>query len=59
MSLIRSRPNYRGCGISARVTPVVVINIPFGRDNHQDATLEQERDQTISGVSNYFLWAVV
>lgn len=41
-----------------RVTPVVVINIPFGRDNHQDATLEQERDQTISGVGNIgYLWS--
>ena len=41
-----------------RVTPVVVINIPFGRDNHQDATLEQERDQTVSGVEDIgFLWA--
>ena len=40
------------------VTPAAVINIPFGRDNHQDETLEIERDQTISGVANIgFLWS--
>lgn len=41
-----------------RVSPVIVINIPFGRDNHQDSTLEEERDQTISGVADIkFLWS--
>ena len=41
-----------------RVTPVIVLNIPFGRDNHQDETLEMERDQTISGTANLaFLWS--
>lgn len=33
------------------ISPVITVNIPFGGDNHQDAGLIRERDQTISGVS--------
>ena len=32
-----------------KVAPVITINIPFGQDNHQDATLEVEAEQTVSG----------
>ena len=28
------------------VSPVITINIPFGRDNHQDTTLEVESQET-------------
>lgn len=36
---------------SLRVSPVITINIPFGRDNHQDSTLEVEAEQTRSGIA--------
>ena len=37
--------------------PVIVISIPFGRDNHQDSDLSIEAEQTTSGVANIgFLW---
>ncbi|MEL6186797.1 MAG: DUF1501 domain-containing protein [Myxococcota bacterium] len=32
------------------VTPVVTVNVPFGGDNHQDDSLEQEADEHASGV---------
>ncbi|MGC6416015.1 MAG: DUF1501 domain-containing protein [Bradymonadia bacterium] len=34
------------------VAPAIIINIPFGRDNHQDSTLEAEADQTRRGVAS-------
>jgi len=37
--------------IQMNVTPVVAINIPFGRDNHSDAALKNETAQHISGVA--------
>ncbi len=37
------------------VAPVIVINIPFGRDNHQDSDLQVEADQTTRGVGNLAL----
>src|SRR5262249_48643813 len=37
--------------IRMNVTPVVGINIPFGRDNHVDPGLQTEMAQTISGVA--------
>ncbi|HKP59504.1 MAG TPA: DUF1501 domain-containing protein [Polyangiales bacterium] len=36
--------------ISANVTPVVTIRIPFGGDNHSDQDLQTEVTQTVSGV---------
>jgi hypothetical protein len=36
--------------ISANVTPVVTMHIPFGGDNHTDQDLQAEADQTVSGV---------
>lgn len=36
--------------ISANVTPVVSVHIPFGGDNHSDQNLQAEADQTVSGV---------
>ena len=33
------------------VAPVIVLNIPFGRDNHQDSTLETEAVQTTRGIN--------
>lgn len=33
------------------IAPVITINIPFGRDNHQDTTLEVESLETQSGVA--------
>lgn len=36
--------------ISANVTPVVSMHIPFGGDNHSDQNLQAEADQTVSGV---------
>ncbi|WP_394825435.1 DUF1501 domain-containing protein [Pendulispora albinea] len=38
--------------IAMNVTPVVVIRIPFGEDNHADFNLLKESEQTISGVSH-------
>lgn len=35
-----------------RVSPVIVIQIPFGRDNHQDSTLEIEDAETRRGVAS-------
>jgi hypothetical protein len=37
--------------ISANVTPVVTMHIPFGGDNHNDSNLQAEADQTVSGVT--------
>ena len=34
--------------ISANVTPVVTMHIPFGGDNHNDSDLQAEADQTVS-----------
>lgn len=34
------------------VSPVIVIQIPFGRDNHQDSTLETEDAETRRGVAS-------
>ncbi len=36
--------------ISANVTPVVTMRIPFGGDNHTDQDLQNEADQHVSGV---------
>src|SRR6185369_1115753 len=36
--------------ISANVTPVVTMHIPFGGDNHSDQDLQAEADQHVSGV---------
>jgi hypothetical protein len=36
-----------------KVSPVVAITIPFGGDNHKDANLVKERDETISGVGTW------
>jgi hypothetical protein len=36
--------------ISANVTPVVTVHVPFGGDNHSDQNLQAEADQTVSGV---------
>jgi hypothetical protein len=37
--------------VQMNVTPVIAIHIPFGGDNHNDAGLENETRQTISGVA--------
>lgn len=37
--------------IQMNVTPVIAIHIPFGGDNHTDAGLARETQQTISGVA--------
>ena len=37
--------------IAANVTPVVTMHIAFGGDNHTDANLQNEADQTVSGVA--------
>jgi hypothetical protein len=37
--------------IQMKVTPVVVIHIPFGGDNHFDPALQTEAAQTVSGVA--------
>ncbi|MCU1277285.1 MAG: hypothetical protein JWM53_831, partial [bacterium] len=37
--------------VQMRVTPVVAIHIPFGGDNHHDASLATETTQTLSGVA--------
>lgn len=36
--------------ISANVTPVVTVRVPFGGDNHTDGDLQAEADQHTSGV---------
>lgn len=37
--------------IKMKVSPVVVLSIPFGGDNHSDANLDNEVDETVSGVA--------
>ena len=37
--------------IKMKVSPVVVMHIPFGGDNHADAGLENEAKETVSGVA--------
>jgi len=37
--------------IKMKVSPVVVLSIPFGGDNHSDANLDHEVDETVSGVA--------
>jgi hypothetical protein len=37
--------------IAANVTPVVTMHIAFGGDNHTDSNLQNEADQTVSGVT--------
>lgn len=37
--------------IKMKVSPVVVLHIPFGGDNHSDRGLEDETEQTIRGVA--------
>ena len=36
--------------ISANVTPVVTVRIPFGGDNHSDSNLQNEVDEHVTGV---------
>ena len=36
--------------ILMKISPVVTLHIPFGGDNHNDAELAKEQEQTISGV---------
>jgi hypothetical protein len=38
--------------IQMQVSPVIGIHIPFGGDNHADADLERESDETVSGVAS-------
>lgn len=39
------------------VTPAVLINLPFGGDNHQDANLEVEVTETLQGIEGIrLLW---
>jgi hypothetical protein len=38
--------------IQMNVTPVVAIHIPFGGDNHNDTTLNNETAQTIAGIAS-------
>jgi len=38
--------------ISANVTPVVTVRIPFGGDNHSDQDLQTEAEQHVTGVQN-------
>jgi hypothetical protein len=38
--------------VQMKVTPVVAIHIPFGGDNHHDASLAAETTQTIAGVAS-------
>jgi len=38
--------------ISANVTPVVTVRIPFGGDNHSDQDLQNEADQHVTGVQS-------
>ena len=38
--------------IQMNVTPVIAIHIPFGGDNHHDASLQNEATQTVSGVGS-------
>lgn len=39
--------------ILMKVSPVIAIQIPFGGDNHKDAGLVDERDQTVTGVATW------
>ena len=38
--------------VQMKVTPVVVIHIPFGGDNHADTGLAGEAAQTTSGLAS-------
>jgi uncharacterized protein (DUF1501 family) len=38
--------------IQMNVAPVVVVQIPFGEDNHNDTGLTKEATQTVSGVAS-------
>lgn len=38
--------------IKMKVAPVITIHIPFGGDNHFDASLEAESEQTVAGMAN-------
>ena len=43
--------------IRMKVTPAVTVHLPFGGDNHNDATLTDEAAQSISSIGNIeFLW---
>lgn len=43
--------------IKLKVTPVVVLRLEFGGDNHNDTELTEERDETIAAVGSMrFLW---
>lgn len=44
---VRAAPILAAMGIS----PVITIKIPFGGDNHSDAGLARETEQTVSGVA--------
>ena len=37
--------------IQMNITPVIVVHVPFGGDNHNDAALATEASQTVSGVA--------
>ncbi|AKU99127.1 hypothetical protein AKJ09_05791 [Labilithrix luteola] len=37
--------------IKMKVSPVVVMHVPFGGDNHSDDKLDDESDQTVTGVA--------
>lgn len=37
--------------IQMKIAPVVTIHIPFGGDNHFDGNLQQEADQTVTGMA--------
>jgi hypothetical protein len=37
--------------IQMKIAPVVTVHIPFGGDNHFDGTLQQESDQTVTGMA--------
>lgn len=37
--------------VQMKIAPVVTVHIPFGGDNHFDGKLEQESDQTVTGMA--------
>jgi hypothetical protein len=37
--------------IQMKLSPVIVVHVPFGGDNHNDPTLKNETAQTVSGVA--------
>lgn len=41
--------------ILMKVSPVIAIQIPFGGDNHNDAGMVKERDETVAGVATWQL----